>query len=937
MLSSFEVTSASRAKDYFATSVSPEAIGSRRDYYSEGQESPGTYSGKLADTLKLTGKTVDQETFHRLCDNLHPTEDRPLTPRTNDYRRVCYDFTFAGPKSFSIIEAFASEADRRELRRIFDEAVGETVAEDIEPDMQCRERAGGADYNILTGNVLTVGFDHATARPLSAKEFAEWLAVNDNLMPGGAANDNAVVPDMHWHKHLLVWNATQRPDNRIMAGQFGNIIRDKPFYRAAFYARLASKLEGLGYAIDRRGDTDWEIAGISQSMIDKFSKRTALIEAEAEKRGITDEAEKAELGAKLRGKKLKDLKMPELRKAWDAQLTDDERDALAAVYRREASGSAEVTAAEAVAFAIDHLSEKLSVFPERELKRVALLHGLGQVTPGQVAAELPRQGVITAEIDGRRMATTPGLQREEDYLVGQAMGGRGSVAAVGLAEGLSRELEGGKRLNDGQWDAACGLLNSENRVNLVEGPAGAGKTELLKKFDEGVQRAGQRVTWLATTADAAGVLAEKGFKANTVARFLLDPKLQQSARGGRVGVDETSLLGHKDAVKLMRLAEKLDLKLIFVGDPMQHGAVDRGAFMRILAEYGGVKPFRLTEIMRQENPEYRAAAKLLSEGKTVEGFDAIDAMGRVEEIADATDRYRHIAIDYVQALKDKKSVLVVSPTHAEAKAITAAIRSELRAAKRLGEEDEEFTRLVPVDTSEAERRQASTYRAGPLVAVFHQNAKGGFTKGDRLTITDPAQVPLEHADKFSLYRPETISLAVKDKIRITGNVKTLDGKHTLKNGMTRSIGAFGANSITLDNGWVIPADAGHFRHGFVETSFGSQGKTVQRVILGMAAASVPAMNMEQLYVSASRAKQWIRLYTDDKEEIRDAVKRSSRKLAALDLRPKPEPLFDSTSGMKRQMEHRRRQSVIGWMRAAAERAMPRQKPNERQVDYGYGR
>ena len=73
--------------------------------------------------------------------------------------------------------------------------------------------------------------------------------------------------------------------------------------------------------------------------------------------------------------------------------------------------------------------------------------------------------------------------------------------------------------------------------------------------------------------------------------------------------------------------KRLDLKLIFVGDPMQHGAVARGALMRILKEYGGIKPFRLTEIMRQENPDYRAAAKLLSEGKTLEGFDALDAHG----------------------------------------------------------------------------------------------------------------------------------------------------------------------------------------------------------------------------------------------------------------------------------------------------------------------
>ena len=54
----------------------------------------------------------------------------------SDFRRVCKDMTFSGPKSSSIIEAFASDAERRELRRMFDEAINETLANDIEPDMQ---------------------------------------------------------------------------------------------------------------------------------------------------------------------------------------------------------------------------------------------------------------------------------------------------------------------------------------------------------------------------------------------------------------------------------------------------------------------------------------------------------------------------------------------------------------------------------------------------------------------------------------------------------------------------------------------------------------------------------------------------------------------------------------------------------------------------------
>ena len=102
-------------------------------------------------------------------------------------------------------------------------------------------------------------------------------------------------------------------------------------------------------------------------------------------------------------------------------------------------------------------------------------------------------------------------------------------------------------------------------------------------------------------------------------------------------------------------------------------------------------------------------------------------MGWIEEIADDADRYRHIAADYLQALDDKKIVLVSSVRRTPKQgSITAAIRGELRAAGRLGAEDHEFTRLVQVDTSEAERGQATTYRPGDVIQ-FHQNAKGGFT------------------------------------------------------------------------------------------------------------------------------------------------------------------------------------------------------------------
>ena len=59
--------------------------------------------------------------------------------------------------------------------------------------------------------------------------------------------------------------------------------------------------------------------------------------------------------------------------------------------------------------------------------------------------------------------------------------------------------------------AVTGLLDSEDRVNVVEGPAGAGKSSLLSKFDEGMKLKGRSVTYLGTTAKAAEVLQEDGF------------------------------------------------------------------------------------------------------------------------------------------------------------------------------------------------------------------------------------------------------------------------------------------------------------------------------------------------------------------------------------------------------------------------------------------
>ncbi len=306
---------------------------------------------------------------------------------------------------------------------------------------------------------------------------------------------------------------------------------------------------------------------------------------------------------------------------------------------------------------------------------------------------------------------------------------------------------------------------------------------MLAKFDEGVRQAGQTVTYLATTAKAAGVLQEDGFEANTLARFLLDDRMQAAAKGGRVVVDEVSMLGHKDADRLFKLAEKLDLKLVLVGDPMQHGGV---ASRGVDAAAQGIRRHPAVQPDRNPPPEEAEEPATWRRQRAFRGQDARrlrharPRWAGCGRSADASDRYRQIAADYLQALDEKKTCLVVSPTHDEAAPITHEIRSQLRDAGQAGHRRGTFTRLVAAEASEAERGEAATYRPGDVLQ-FHQNAKG-FTKGERSPSPTRPAVPRRNAERFSLYRPEAIALAEGDKMRFTGTVKTLDGEHKLKNG-----------------------------------------------------------------------------------------------------------------------------------------------------------
>ena len=181
---------------------------------------------------------------------------------------------------------------------------------------------------------------------------------------------------------------------------------------------------------------------------------------------------------------------------------------------------------------------------------------------------------------------------------------------------------------------------------------------------------------------------------------------------------------------------------------------------------------------------------------------------------------------------------------------------------------------------------------------FHQNVAGGFTRGDRLMVVDvdadgvqvsradgsTRTLPLSMASRFSVYAQQALALSEGDRIRITQNGFTADGQHRLNNGSLYEVEEFTSEGdIRLTNGWVVDRSYGHLAHGYVTTSHASQGKSVDVVMIAQSAQSLVASNLEQFYVSVSRGKEQVRIYTDDREGLREAVKRSAERVSATEL------------------------------------------------------
>lgn len=402
MLSAKAQYNLANAEKYFKEHLSVGDHHAKNDYYSEGDQVVGQWFGAGAEKLKLRGG-VGLDAFVKLCRNVSPNTDKLLTQRMKANRRVFYDFVLSPPKSVSIVALVGGDG---RIERAHGRATMTALAE-LEKFAAARVRKNWASTFRNTGNMVSAVFKHDTSRAL----------------------------DPHLHCHCVVFNATyDAVEEKWKALETYEMLQAAKYVENVYYHELARELKHLGYGIQNDPRGDFEIEGVSQKLIDLFSKRRdeidkkthELLEQEPDKRGQNLKEIRERIAHNERARKIKDIGRKRLTELWEKQITHEEKAALAAFkQRRTVNPPKGIAVVKSVAWAEQHLFDRRSVANEFELWRYALERGRGEnFSLKNLQSFTTGKAYVRNETQRGKITTRATLEREQ-RLVAAAGDGRG--------------------------------------------------------------------------------------------------------------------------------------------------------------------------------------------------------------------------------------------------------------------------------------------------------------------------------------------------------------------------------------------------------------------------------------------------------------------------------------------------------------------------------
>lgn len=503
-------------------------------------------------------------------------------------------------------------------------------------------------------------------------------------------------------------------------------------------------------------------------------------------------------------------------------------------------------------------------------------------------------------------ATQEALELERNILKMEAHG-RGAVLPVLSKESLALELEN-STLKKGQRDAVELMLSGENQIVGIQGLAGTGKSYALQTTQDLLRKQGYKMIALAPYGTQVANLRKDGIKAKTIASQLTatDTERLQRQLGEKtvVVIDEAGVIPVRQMEKLLKQLQPSGARIVLLGDTAQTKAVEAGRAFAMLQEKG-MKTAKMSDIQRQQNDRLKKAVELAAEGSTAESLKLIDKVAEIpdkvvtletgEQVRDGFDRYLAIAKEYTSLpLSEQSKTLIVTGTNHSRKAINELVRQE----KGLNGKGSFFELLARHDTTRMERRHARYYNTGDIIQP-ERDYKNGLKRGelyeivqcnikrDRLlvkSLSDNSEIEIipKIMSKLSVYHKHKSEVSVGDVVRVTRNNAELD----LANGERYEVINVTKKSITIaGNDKTVTLDASkpiHLDHAYATTAHSAQGLTCDRVFYNAESISRTTAQ-DTYYVSISRERHEVVVFTDNANKLPNAVQRESYKGLAHDL------------------------------------------------------
>lgn len=812
------------------------------EYYigADGREkSSSRWIGTGSLALGLSG-SVDVELMEKLAKGIAP-DGTKLRQNSGDATRMGWDHTFSSNKYFSLAVAAGSQAEKEERMQAHHSGV-EAGMDYYASIMQVRTGKAGMGEKLDIQGVVASAHTH-------------WCSRSH---------------DMQIHTHVLQYNVAQGADGKWRA--LDTEVAKDHIKTAGALARVQEawvlKQQGFGIIKDRELDADgretgsvfYKIAGISEELCDKYSKRrNEILEHQMMNGGSADDA-------CLATRKDKDEpSYEELTKIWQQSLSQLRKDEPRLVF--ESVESLKGLPDQLDQFSdhdiLKHLHKHDSHFTMAHVIERVAVENIGRMDAKRVLKEAeafmlrnqivelkpPKRGRLSNDeprfaaqwmIDMEQRIKTRAEQRVDDKTVRldpQLV--ERSIAKIDAKNGFA--------MSDEQRKAVHWATVETGAVAVIQGRAGAGKTTSIEAAVDAYHASGFNVIGVSTAWEAALKLqSAAGCESYSVEKLLndLDKGNRTLTNRDVILFDEAGMAGTEAIDRIGAHVERSGGKMILQGDARQIPPVVAGnPFVSMMASMGSAD---IKTVMRQRNLEDLRLVNML--------YDETDRLGE-KTMKDLTDRKRvfdqetrrqaiqDLAERYVKNPRSEHDKLVIAGTNSEVRLLNQAIRDERKAAGLVTGEEVSFQGKA------GGKWQDLTLAGGDRIRFSERNKDLGTFNGLHGVVER-----VEKGREEGSYR-----LAVRSQ----SDVAAKDGK-----------------LIQFDT-----ADFKSLNYAYAGTNHKGQGQSISDVYY---LANPDMADRNSVLVSLSRMKEnvWVFGSQDDLAGMSRAIERERPKLNAIDQLPK---------------------------------------------------